>query len=161
MRRELRPAQGHLLAVGEPAVDDDRRKLSLVAESEVSPAAALEQRRIGAAGVELRPTHRLEEGEPAGMVEMGVTVEQDPDVADLEAELRDVGFDLRRGLDETAVDQNVPSGSRDQVGGDVRDADIVEISGDAERLDRLVPRAPLFGGLARRCRRPEREKRTQ
>ena len=95
------------------------------------------------------------------VVEMGVAVEQNLDVIELESELDDVRLDLRRGLDEAAVDQDVTRRRGDQVGGDVGCADVVEILGDAERRDRLVPRAPLFGGLARRRRRLKREKRTQ
>jgi hypothetical protein len=72
---------------------------------------------------------------------VSVRIEEDLHVTRTEAEGCNVLQDLRGGLLEAAVDQDVAVRRREQERRDVRRADVVEICRDPERLDRLVPRA--------------------
>ena len=86
-----------------------------------------------------RATRTLNGRQPARMVEMSVTVEQVLDVAHVEPQAADIRHDLRCRLWETAVDQHVPPGRRDQVDAKVRRADVVDIADDIERRKRVIP----------------------
>ena len=73
------------------------------------------------------------------VVEVGVADEQDLDVAEVEAELRDAFLDQRRRGCQAGVDQDVAGRRDDEIGGEVLAADVVEVVGDAEGCDRGGP----------------------
>ena len=75
---------------------------------------------------------------------MRVTVEQNLHVLEFESELRNVSFDLRRSLDESAIEQNVALPCRDKKRPNFRRPDIIKISDDLEWRHRFVP-APAGG----------------
>ena len=72
------------------------------------------------------------------MIDMSVAIEQQLDVLEAEAELADAVADHRDRVDEPTVDHDMPFGRRDQVRGDVRSPDVIEIPDDAERRERAV-----------------------
>ena len=76
------------------------------------------------------------------MVGVRLRVQEHFDVLDVEAELGDAGHDHRRGGGIAAIEHDVPCGTGDEEGGDIVRADVIQIAGDAERLNRLLP-APL------------------
>ncbi len=68
----------------------------------------------GGRGEKLAPVSCCSRADAADMVDMLVAVEQDPDVAELEAELPDVvGDQVRAGL-RAGVDQDMPFAAGDQ-----------------------------------------------
>ena len=70
-------------------------------------------------------------------------------------------LDLRNRFDETAIEQDVALRRDDQIRRHVRRADVVNVSNDAKRFDRLVPGAALRVSLCvGRCRtQQDQEKR--
>jgi hypothetical protein len=142
-------AQPHALAVAQRAVDLERRIGELVAPGEIALAAALQQPGIRGGGKHLRAGRGLDRGDAAGMVEMGLAVEQDLDLARVEAERADVGEHLRRELRHPRVDQDQAVAAVDQHRRDVARADVIDSVGDAERVDPLCPP----GGMAATPRR--------
>jgi hypothetical protein len=107
--------------------------------------------------VELRAGELLQLGEAAGVVVVGVGVQEDLHVLDLEPELLHALADDGHGLHEAAVEEDVSLGRRDQVGGDVVRPHVIEVACDPERLDRLVPRARRGVGLGHRQTGEEKE----
>ncbi len=103
--------------------------------------------RVGFAGEELRAGPLPQRGEAAGVVGVGLAVDEELDVLQLEAELPDAVADEGRGLHEAAVDHDVPRGRGDQERRDIARPDVIEVVRDPERLDRLVPRAGGRVGL--------------
>jgi hypothetical protein len=83
----------------------------------------------------------LQSAQAAGVVVVGVTVEQQLHVAGLISQGGDVPQYPRGGLHESAVDQDEPLRGDDQIAGDVCGADVVQVAEQLERGDRLVPRA--------------------
>ena len=73
------------------------------------------------------------------MIEVRFRVQQHSDVADVEAKLLDACDDERRSPRIPAVDDDVPERSGNQKGADVVRADVVEVAGDPEWLDGLLP----------------------
>ena len=129
-----------LVALADHAVDLDGRKVERGVALLSRVVAALEQRLVGGARGELRAGVLLQPGEPAGVVEMRMRVEQLLDVGDLEAELLDVRLDLRVRLGQAGVDENMTLRRGDQERREARGADVVDVADDAERLGRFVPR---------------------
>ena len=80
------------------------RLVALAAEIE----AALERGDVAFHRLQLRAGILLELRQAAGMIEVGMAVEQEFESDDLEAELGDVGLDLRHGLGNGAIEQDVP-----------------------------------------------------
>lgn len=60
-------------------------------------------------------------------------------VGDIEPEQLDPGGDLRHGLRQTGVDQNVPCGRCDEIGREIVRPDPVDVANQAERWKRLHP----------------------
>src|SRR6185312_11488183 len=108
-------------------------------------------------GVEPRRSHSLQRREAAGMVGVRVTVEEYLHVGHLEAQLQDVALYLGRGLGESPVEQYEATGGMDEVGRDVRRADVVDVAYDPEGRDRLILCGLLRsqGCLHRNCRQTE------
>src|SRR5437867_10605992 len=75
---------------------------------------------------------------PFDVIEMGVAGEHDLDVGGLEAQLRDVVLDDVVHLVHAGVDQDMSLRRGDQVRGDVRCTDVVDVAYDPERLGRLA-----------------------
>lgn len=141
VRGERHAAERHLLAVGDRAVREDRRKEELVAELRIIFPTRSVIGRLRSAGDELRFRHALQLGESAGVIVVRMAADQDLHVLDAKPEALDVCANDRSGLDETAVEQDVTFRRGDQVRRDVARADVIEVSFDAERRDRLIPRA--------------------
>ena len=95
------------------------------------------------------------------MIEMGVAVEQDFHILQLEAQRLDVLLDEGRGFRQGAIGQDQPIGGGDQEGADALHPDIIDVADDAERGVRPVPVQPFFaeGGLGRS--RPARQQQPQ
>jgi hypothetical protein len=64
-----------------------------------------------------------------------------------EAQLADVGEDLRDGLDEAAIEEDVALRRSDEKRRDLVRADVVNVADQLEGLDRLVPAAARRIGL--------------
>jgi hypothetical protein len=73
------------------------------------------------------------------VVEVRLAVEQDLRVLPAEAEFLHARTDLRRRAFQIGVDQDVPSRCRNEVGGEIATADVVEVVGDLERRQRRCP----------------------
>ncbi len=71
---------------------------------------AFQDRLVGRAGIKFRARIGLQFRQAAGMIEMGVAVEQNFDIRQLEAQRFDIGFDLRHRFRQRAVGENMPSG---------------------------------------------------
>ena len=84
------------------------------------------------------------------MIEVNVTVEEDLNIGELEAELCDIAFNLRRGFDEPAIEQDMSLVGGNEEGSYLRSAHVVEVAKDAERWDRFVPRTAGFISLSER-----------
>ena len=72
------------------------------------------------------------------MINVGMAVEQDPNVLESEAELAHTVADQGDRRLEAAVDEDVALRRRDQERGDVRGADVRDIADQPERLERAV-----------------------
>jgi hypothetical protein len=81
---------------------------------------------------------------PASWSQCAMTDEKDLHVAELEAQLLDARADHRHVGFEIAVDEDVALGRRDQIARQPFAADVVEVSGNSERRERLRP----IGGAA-------------
>ncbi len=69
------------------------------------------------------------------------------------SKLHDVMLNLRNCFNKAAVEKNVTLRSDDQERREIGSAQVVEISSDAKRLDRLIPRsARLICLTAAGCR---------
>jgi hypothetical protein len=75
------------------------------------------------------------------VVEVRLRIEQHPHVLGTKAELADVGEDLRRRLDEAAVEEDVAPRRGDEERGDLVRPDIMDIADHFEWLDGLIPAA--------------------
>jgi len=95
------------------------------------------------------------------MVPVGMTDQQHPNVAETLAQLLDAGADLRDGLLETGVDENVAGFRDDEVGSQVAAAHVVQVADDPKRRDRGGPvriaQPREIGVAGGRCR-PSRRK---
>ncbi len=137
-------AERHLGPVVDDLVHPDRREAHRVAPEEVAAPAGLEQRRVRAAGIESGAGRPLQRRQRAGVVQVGVAVEQDPHPPRVEAQGAHIGQFLAREPFGAAVKQDQPVVGDDQVGPDLLGADIVEALGDLEWRDRDQP--SLDGG---------------
>lgn len=84
----------------------------------------------------------LQHHQSAAVIGMRLGVQEDFDVLDVEAELRDACHDHWRGAGISAVEHDVAFRSGDEESRDIRGADVVEVAGDAERF-----RWPLSAAL--------------
>ena len=160
MRLQRQLAERDGVAVVEAAIDVHGRKRVGVAEGKVVVPAVLDDVGIGAADHQLRSGVLLQLREAGGMVEVRLRVEEDPDLLHLEAEGSDVLLDLRHGGLVAGVDHDVPGRRGNQVRADVAGADKVQVTGDPERIDRLIVRALREGdGGGSNRRRHHREER--
>lgn len=100
--------------------------------------ALLEPRNFFRKGYELRASQSFELGKAARVVQMLVAAEQDFNVGHFEAEGLDVVFNLRRGFDEAPVQNDVARWRDNQVRGDVRRADVVDVADDVKRRNGSV-----------------------
>jgi hypothetical protein len=91
------------------------------------------------AGPELGAAYLLQGRQPTGMIGVRVRVEEDPDVLDVEPELRDALDDQWRRSRIPAVDQDVTLRTGEEERRDVVCANVIEIAGDAEWFRRLLP----------------------
>ena len=103
--------------------------------------AAFEQRLVALAGDELRAGLLLDLGKAAGVIEMRMRVEDDLDVGDLEAELRDVVLDHAGRLRQRRVHQDQALRRLDDIDGNAVGADIIDV---ADQLERLEWRGPFL-----------------
>src|SRR6185503_17656215 len=106
-------------------------------EMRIVEAAARVLLEIAAAGNELRAGDAPQLRETAGVIVVGVAVEQKADVRNLEAEALDIRANHRHRLLESAVEEEVSLGGGDEVRRDVRRADVVDVAGAPERLHGL------------------------
>jgi hypothetical protein len=96
----------------------------------------------------------------AGVVVVGVADENDFRVTVIEAELLNAFANQRQILREIAVDEDIPSRGLDQVDGEVSGADVIEVAGDFETWEFVVPLSVLAKG-ARSCQRDQKGKEHQ
>ena len=100
---------------------------------------------------DFRAAALLQLRDAAGMIEMHVRIENDLDVAELEAELLDVLRDERRGFRQGAVDQNMTLWRSDEHRAQAMRADIVSVAVDPKRRLIFVPHLALRAFIL--CRR--------
>src|SRR5207253_11491788 len=77
---------------------------------------------------------------PARVIDVGMAVEQDLDVLEVEAELPHAVADQGDGRFEPAVEEDMALRRGDQERGDVRGADVGDIPDQPERLEWAVHR---------------------
>jgi hypothetical protein len=149
-----RQVRGHNLigksnrfAVMDDLVWGDGRKRNGVAEAKVAATAAAQEFGVPFTGDEIRAGPFFELSQTAGMIVMGVTIQEDLHVAQFETELLDVSGDLGRGFDKATVEQKMTLCRRDQVGSDFIGPDIIEIPGYPKRRHRFIPAPVPFAGL--------------
>ena len=85
----------------------------------------------------------LQPGDAADMIGMLVAVEDEPDVAQLDAELADIVGDQVGGIVGPAIDQHVAVVAGDQDHRNAAGADEVGVGVDPHRRGRLVPLIPI------------------
>lgn len=117
----------------------DRREHKAVAKLRIVMATALKQRLISGARHHLGASELLERRKPAGMVQMGMTVEEDVDVAYFEPEVFDVLLNHGSGFGKAPIQQDQPLRGRDQERSNFGCPDIVDVPDQLEGLHRFVP----------------------
>ena len=73
------------------------------------------------------------------MIEVGVGIEEVFDVGEFEAELFDIGLDVRDGFLKRPVEQDVSLVGGEEVGAEALRADVVDVVDDVEGLGGDVP----------------------
>ena len=130
------------LPVADVLVGCDRLVGIVVAVGEVAPPAPLHLRAIRLAGDEARSGPALQLGESPAMVVVGVAVEEQLHVGEVEAERLDVPFQPGEHLHRTGVEQHVPHRGGQEKRADPVRPDVVHVAQQPERLDRLHPLGP-------------------
>ncbi len=102
-------------------------------------APALEDGRAQGARRHPRPRGALEGGDAAGVIEMGVRVQDQAHVRDVEAERADVLEDQRGRVGQAAVDEHVAVRRRDEDRRQAARPDVPGIAEDPEGLLRGIP----------------------
>ena len=120
------------------AVDVRLRVLRLRTVGKISCAAALNDGHITIHDHVLCVSLREDSGAAGIVVGVGMTDEQNLDVAPVKAELLDGVAYLRRGCFQVGVDKDVTLRRGDEVRREVAAADVVEVVGDAEWRDGCV-----------------------
>ncbi len=147
-RGQAHPAQGHDLFVTQHAIDGDLREMAARIVGVAVVLAVLQRPAIARRGIELRPGVAAQLGDAAGMIEMGVAVDDDLDVLQPKTEVHDIALDQRGVLRQRAVEQDGAMPRRNQIGRQAFGADIIDWADDAERRDRARP----AGFILCRCR---------
>ena len=140
-------AQADRIAVVNQAIGRNRREQIGIAKKEISVPAAFELFGIGFHGHQGRATAFLQLRQPTGVIEMRVRIQQDLHVVQFETQRLDVRFNLRRSLNQAAIQHDVTGGSMNQVRRDVRGADVIHVADNSKGSNRLVPLLQLFFGL--------------
>jgi hypothetical protein len=110
-----------------------------------------DHRAVGFAGVEPGACRPLDRGEPPGVVDVPVGVEEDLDLIRVQTQGADIGDHLPAGRRVAPVDDDQTRLGDDQVGRVVRGAHVVEPLADPEgRIGQIAGRALLSRG-----RKPE------
>ena len=163
-RPQRRPAKGYRVVVLQHACDPYRLPAERAESRVVVPA--LERLGITPHGHHLGARRALHRRVPFDVIEVRVARQHDFDLGHFEAELLDAPRDPVVHLVHAGVDQNVSLWCGDQIRGDVRRADVVNVADDAERVywiavraaELLIPLArELRGALLLRGRRSERD----
>src|SRR5208283_1807698 len=91
------------------------------------------------------------------MVGMSVADQDQVDLLPAKAKLPQIGFNDRHGLPKTGIEKDMAFAGCHQKGRDAGSTDVVEITHDPERLNRLVPlgnRRKVLGGERDRAGKP-------
>ena len=141
VRGEDHATQLDRVAVLQLPIDLDRLEggVRIGAPAKVGLAAAFEKRRVLLGHHHLRLRQLLQMRETGHVVEVAMRGRQDPDVLDLETELRHVGRDLADSLGQAGIDQDMTLRRRDQIRGQIVGADPVDVADHPERRKRLHP----------------------
>src|SRR5690606_150726 len=140
--RELDRAESDRVAVREGVVDawggepaePDEAEIALRHQGWVVGATGRNDGGIAFTDPELATRRFLQGAESAGVVGVGMGIEQDLHVGDAEAELGDATHDRGGGLGIAPIDQDVPLRPGYEERGDAGVADVVEIPGNPERF---------------------------
>ena len=81
----------------------------------------------------------LDERAARAVIEMRVADQQNLDIAEVKSQALDILLDRGHGAFEIAIDENVALRRRDQVGGQVLAADVVNVGDDLVRRERSGP----------------------
>src|SRR5262249_47309807 len=108
-------AERDLFAVLDDVVDLDGREGVFLAEARIGFAAALEEAGVGCAGIDSGAGPLLYGGLGGDVIEMGLAVDHDLDVAEVEAEGLDVVQDDRGGGFIAGVEEEVAGRRGDEV----------------------------------------------
>ena len=133
--------EAHFISVMQDAVDFRwlEQCVGRAAVLEVALAAVFYDGHIAFHHHVLRTGELLDEGAARAMIEVGMADQQDFDIAEAESQVFDVLPDRGDGAFEIAIDENVALRCRDQVGGQVFAADVIDIGDDLVRWKRLGP----------------------
>ena len=128
-------------------------RLGALAEQVVGDAAVRDEAFVALHDADAGVAQRLEVRQRPDVIEVRLRRQQDPDLLGLEAEGADRLLDLARHARHGAVDQDVAGRRRDQVGGEILGADVVDRADDLEGRDRRRPRRIVGVDLRRRLLR--------
>src|SRR5262249_9537956 len=134
-----RIAQANLFSWSNRVIDLRFRKQHGIAETEVVAAALFNEPLVSSRDVELRTCRALEFGEPAGVIKMCLTVQQDLHGLGINAELLEVCQEWRRGFRESAIEKYDALARLDGERGHAARTHIIDVADDAERRKGLVP----------------------
>ena len=94
---------------------------------------------VAAHDIDLGAGQLLQQRVARDVVRVGMARQQDLDIGHLEAERLDRFLNQGNRALKAAVDEDVPLGSGDEIGGQILGADVVDIADDLVRRERLVP----------------------
>ena len=138
-RRECRAAELDCVSVVQDAIDF---------RAWPSRRCALDRGHVGVHHHQPRAGVGLDETDTLVVIAMRMADQEDFRVGVLEAEALDALADCRHILLEVAVDQDVALRCRDEIRGEVRRPDVVEVAGNLEARDGSMP----IGIRLRTCR---------
>src|ERR1700730_12712711 len=127
MSRQSHAAKFDAFPIRDNPIGFDGFVRGVVAPIEVPVTSVHHQLPVKLAGEHLRTSSALEFCEPATMIVMSVTVQQDFHVLHLEAKLLDVCRDLRQHLDGTSVQKNVSCRGHNEERTDQVSAHIINV----------------------------------
>ena len=157
-RGHFDPTQFNRLFVAQNLVGLDRGITLFVSKCEIVLTAARELFGVGRAHDQGRLCCLFQFGHAAHVVYMCVAGEQNLDVFKAKSQFGSVLFDLGHRFLKSAVEQNVTLGRCNQIGGDVRSSDIMNIADNTERFEWSVHRAVAFTLLSvRRTAKQDRQ----
>src|ERR1051326_8259883 len=137
MRGQNRSAEGDGIAIMQYAIN--LCGLPMAAVMEIALPACLDNWYIRFHDHEFSSSQAFHQRAAGGVIVMCMADEEYLDVAKFEAQLFYCLADHRNGFLKAAVNENVPFAGRDEIGGQLARAHVIDIADDLVRWKRFVP----------------------